>query len=104
MQNDPAHMREKQRILKLSKDKKVAKSLAVLVCIFTVCWAPYTLLNSIHAACHGYCIDYYLNEVTFWLLWMNSAINPVLYPLCHKQFRKAFLKVFIQICLWKTEG
>lgn len=104
MQNDPAHMREKQLILKLSKDKKVAKSLAVLVCIFAVCWAPYTFFNSIRAACHGYCIDYYLYEVTFWLLWMNSAINPILYPLCHKQFRKAFLKVFIHIWLRKVEG
>ncbi|XP_077349962.1 histamine H3 receptor-like [Lithobates pipiens] len=100
--NDHAHITEKQLIIKLSKDKKVAKSLAVLVCIFAVCWAPYTFLNSIRAACHGYCIDYYWYEVAFWLLWMNSAINPVLYPLCHEQFRKAFHKVFAHICLWKT--
>ncbi|XP_075684245.1 histamine H3 receptor-like [Rhinoderma darwinii] len=89
-------------IIKLSRDKKVAKSLAILVCIFGICWAPYTFLMSIRAACHGYCIDSYWYDITFWLLWINSAINPLLYPLCHKQFRSAFIKVFIHMCLWKT--
>uniref|UniRef100_A0A8C5WQB5 Histamine H3 receptor n=1 Tax=Laticauda laticaudata TaxID=8630 RepID=A0A8C5WQB5_LATLA len=79
---------------RLSRDKKIAKSLAIVVCIFAVCWAPYTLLMIIRAGCHGRCIHHDLYEVSFWLLWLNSAINPVLYPLCHISFRKAFLKLF----------
>ncbi|XP_070809137.1 histamine H3 receptor-like [Pituophis catenifer annectens] len=78
---------------RLSRDKKIAKSLAIVVCIFAVCWAPYTLLMIIRAGCHGRCIHHDLYEVSFWLLWLNSAINPVLYPLCHISFRKAFLKL-----------
>ncbi|NXI03516.1 HRH3 protein, partial [Pachycephala philippinensis] len=78
---------------RLSRDKRVAKSLAVIVCVFGVCWAPYTLLMIIRAACHGHCVHYSLYEISFWLLWVNSAINPVLYPLCHMSFRKAFLKL-----------
>lgn len=100
-QNGGVHNAE-LHIIKLSKDKKVAKSLAILVCVFAFCWAPYTFLMSIRAACHGYCIDSYWYDISFWLLWINSAINPALYPLCHKQFRSAFLKVFIHMCLWKT--
>ncbi|XP_053323861.1 histamine H3 receptor-like [Spea bombifrons] len=91
-------------MIKLSKDKKVAKSLAIIVCIFGICWAPYTFLMSIRAACHGYCVDSYWYDITFWLLWVNSAINPVLYPLCHKSFRKAFKKVFLQACLKKDRN
>uniref|UniRef100_A0A670YMG6 Histamine H3 receptor n=1 Tax=Pseudonaja textilis TaxID=8673 RepID=A0A670YMG6_PSETE len=79
---------------RLSRDKKIAKSLAIVVCIFAVCWAPYTLLMIIRAGCHGRCIHHDLYEVSFWLLWLNSAINPILYPLCHISFRKAFLKLF----------
>ncbi|NXX83846.1 HRH3 protein, partial [Urocolius indicus] len=78
---------------RLSRDKRVAKSLAIIVCVFGFCWAPYTLLMIIRAACHGHCVHYSLYEISFWLLWVNSAINPVLYPLCHMSFRKAFIKL-----------
>lgn len=78
---------------RLSRDKKIAKSLAVIVCTFGICWAPYTLLMIIRAACSGTCVADYWYEITFWLLWLNSAINPVLYPLCHSSFRRAFAKI-----------
>uniref|UniRef100_A0A8D0C9Z4 Histamine H3 receptor n=1 Tax=Salvator merianae TaxID=96440 RepID=A0A8D0C9Z4_SALMN len=72
---------------------KVAKSLAIIVGIFGLCWAPYTLLMIIRAACHDTCIPDPLYKVSFWLLWINSAINPILYPLCHYSFRRAFVKL-----------
>ncbi|KAJ8417723.1 hypothetical protein AAFF_G00225660 [Aldrovandia affinis] len=78
---------------RLSRDKKVAKSLAVIVCVFGLCWAPYTMLMIIRAACHSQCVQHYLYEISFWLLWINSSINPVLYPLCHTSFRRAFTKL-----------
>ncbi|OCT76717.1 hypothetical protein XELAEV_18031918mg [Xenopus laevis] len=80
-------------VIKLSRDKKIAKSLSILVCVFGICWAPYSLLMTIRAACHDNCIASYWYDVTFWLLWVNSSINPFLYPLCHESFRKAFAKV-----------
>ncbi|XP_076008949.1 histamine H3 receptor isoform X2 [Genypterus blacodes] len=78
---------------RLTRDKKIAKSLAIIVCIFGICWAPYTLLMIIRAACSGTCVPDYWYEMTFWLLWLNSAINPFLYPLCHSSFRRAFSKI-----------
>ncbi|GAA6084283.1 histamine H3 receptor [Tachysurus ichikawai] len=78
---------------RLIQDKKIAKSLAVIVCVFAVCWAPYTLLMIVRAACSGHCVSHNWYEVTFWLLWLNSAINPFLYPLCHSSFRRAFAKI-----------
>ncbi|KAK5889080.1 hypothetical protein CesoFtcFv8_015112 [Champsocephalus esox] len=78
---------------RLSRDKKIAKSLAIIVCVFAICWAPYTLLMIIRAACRGRCIQHHWYEVTFWLLWLNSAINPCLYPLCHSSFRRAFSRI-----------
>ncbi|XP_077573480.1 histamine H3 receptor [Stigmatopora nigra] len=78
---------------RLSRDIKIAKSLAVIVCTFGICWAPYTLLMIIRAACSGKCVAHYWYDITFWLLWLNSAINPFLYPLCHSSFRRAFSKI-----------
>ncbi|KFZ55837.1 Histamine H3 receptor, partial [Podiceps cristatus] len=68
---------------KLQRDKKIAKSLAIIVCVFAICWAPYTLLMIIRGACQGTCVHNALYEITFWLLWLNSSLNPFLYPLCH---------------------
>ncbi|KAM4688947.1 histamine H4 receptor [Discoglossus pictus] len=87
-------------ILKLSKDKKVAKSLTILVGIFAICWSPYSFLMFIRAICINYHIDALWFEITYWCLWINSAINPIIYPLCHKSFKKAFIKVmFYYPCL-----
>ncbi|NWY64620.1 HRH4 protein, partial [Erithacus rubecula] len=71
---------------KLQRDKKIAKSLAIIVCVFAICWAPYSLLMIIRGACQGTCVHNFLYEVTFWLLWINSSLNPFLYPLCHVKF------------------
>lgn len=89
---DPSTSRAAQPS-RLSRDKKIAKSLAIIVCVFAICWAPYTLLMIIRAACRGRCIQHHWYEVTFWLLWLNSAINPFLYPLCHSSFRRAFGRI-----------
>ncbi|XP_063254128.1 histamine H3 receptor-like [Prinia subflava] len=78
---------------KLQQDKKIAKSLVILVSVFAICWAPYSLLMIIRGICQGKCIHNSLYEATFWLLWINSSLNPFLYPLCHMRFRMAFLKI-----------
>ncbi|XP_015710922.1 histamine H3 receptor-like [Coturnix japonica] len=78
---------------RLQRDKKIAKSLAIIVCVFAICWAPYTLLMIIRGACQGKCVHPVLYEITFWLLWINSSLNPFLYPLCHMRFQMAFMKI-----------
>ncbi|XP_078542318.1 histamine H3 receptor-like [Lissotriton helveticus] len=84
--------------IRASKDIQIAKSLSIIVCIFSVCWTPYSVLMVIRAACHGVCIESYWYEIAFWLLWFNSFINPFLYPLCHSSFKKAFARLLFKQC------
>ncbi|XP_038622373.1 histamine H4 receptor-like [Tachyglossus aculeatus] len=77
---------------KLLRDRKTARSLAVILVAFAICWAPYSLFTIIRAASRKLEFDPWYDFV-FWLQWVNSSLNPFLYPLCHKKFRKAFLKV-----------
>ncbi|XP_043921745.1 histamine H3 receptor-like [Protopterus annectens] len=79
--------------VRLSKDKKIAKSLAVLVLIFGICQAPYTFVSIINSISWND-VGYYWSCITCWIMWLNSLINPVLYPLCHRSFRRAFSKIF----------
>ncbi len=58
--------------------------------------APYTFLTLIKSVCST-CVNDDIYEFTFWLLWFNSTLNPILYPFLHVKFRKAFLKIIQHI-------
>uniref|UniRef100_A0A6I8NDY2 G-protein coupled receptors family 1 profile domain-containing protein n=1 Tax=Ornithorhynchus anatinus TaxID=9258 RepID=A0A6I8NDY2_ORNAN len=87
----PSSLESKSRF-KLLRDRKMAKSLSIILIVFAICWAPYSLFTIIRAASGKEDDDPWYN-LAFWLMWLNSSVNPFLYPLCHKHFRKAFLKV-----------
>lgn len=91
---------------KLVKDKKSAHFLFILVFSFFFCWAPYTLLTLIKPVCNN-CINEMFYELTFWLLWFNSTLNPIIYPFLHVNFRTAFLKIFhdlLKCCKLRKRG
>ncbi|XP_004635829.1 histamine H4 receptor [Octodon degus] len=78
----------------LLRARKLAKSLAVLLGAFIICWAPYsltTIIYSIFPKKKFTQSNWY--KIAFWLQWFNSFVNPFLYPLCHRRFQKAFLKI-----------
>ena len=77
----------------LQKDRKAARSLFILVFVFALCWMPYEVLATTSTICGGDCINPVLYEFTFWILWLNSTINPILYPLLHSRYRIAFYKI-----------
>jgi hypothetical protein len=103
---------------KLVKDKKSAHFLFILVLTFFVCWvrlsrfsfrtffqyflsfvlikAPYTVFTLIKPMCK-HCINDIIYEVSFWMLWLNSTLNPIIYPFLHVVFRSAFLDIFRRI-------
>jgi hypothetical protein len=85
----------KSSSLALARDRKAAKNLFILVFAFVLCWCPYTLLTLIRALCKqpDKCISALIYEITFWLLWLNSTINPLLYSFLHVKFRKAFYEI-----------
>eukprot|EP00079_Xenopus_tropicalis_P016632 XP_004915713.1 PREDICTED: uncharacterized protein LOC101734734 [Xenopus tropicalis] len=62
-------------VMALNRDKKVAKSLAILVSIFALCWAPYSFLVSIRAACQGYCVGslWYYYQGLLGLYWVELS-------------------------------
>lgn len=86
----------------LARDRKAAKKLFILVFAFVICWCPYTLFTLIRALCsqEDKCIPPIIYEITFWLLWVNSTINPLLYSFLHVKFRKAFYDI---LCFYKHQ-
>ncbi|ESP02568.1 hypothetical protein LOTGIDRAFT_138181 [Lottia gigantea] len=75
------------REMMVKQDKKAACSLGMMVIVFTVCWTPHMVVQVINSKC-GQCLPEIITNVTFWILVINSAINPFLYGLLNKEYRK----------------
>lgn len=75
------------------RDRKAAKALFILVFVFGVCWMPYEISTLIEPIAPGIVNEHVL-EVANWMLWLNSTINPFLYPLLHRRFRRALSNLF----------
>lgn len=79
------------------KERKAARQLGVIMCAFMVCWLPYFIMFLVVAVCPT-CTGDSLNNVTLWLGYINSTLNPVLYPLCNVKFRRAFARMMTRTC------
>lgn len=79
-----------------------AKTLAIIVGLFVLCWLPFFTLYLIRPFCED-CINPYLFSVVFWIGYCNSAINPMIYALFSKDFRFAFKQIICK-CFCSSQG
>jgi hypothetical protein len=85
----------------IKRDRKVSRSLGLLIFSFFICWFPYTLLSLINAICLKqtqnpiYCINTNLLDISFYLLWIKSAVNTFIYTMYQNAFRVAYKNIFV---------
>ncbi|XP_052463173.1 trace amine-associated receptor 13c-like [Carassius gibelio] len=70
--------------------RKAAKTLGIVVAIFFMCWIPYYVVILTEGNESTESVE--LN-VTCWILYMNSCMNPLIYALFYKWFRISALYI-----------
>ena len=94
-----ASLTDNRRRPDYGKELKLAKSLALVLFLFTVSWIPLHILNCITLFCPA-CVHHKSGiRVAILLSHGNSAVNPVVYAFHINKFHTAFRKIWQQYVL-----
>lgn len=90
---------EQRTVRRLRRDKRAATSLFTLVLVFMIFLLPYVFVVVVGRIFSFEILTDTRGQVysaSFWLLWLNSTINPILYPFIQPRFREAYRKLFLR--------
>lgn len=80
--------------LRKEKERKAAKTLAIITGVFIVCWSPFfalTLLVAVRAVPPDF--SPLITSLFLWLGYLNSSLNPIIYTIFSPDFRNSFKKM-----------
>ncbi|XP_002741982.1 putative G-protein coupled receptor No18 [Saccoglossus kowalevskii] len=80
------------------EDVKITKTVLIVLLAFVVCWSPISVVNFLETF-FNYTIPMALDLFTVYMVFLNCALNPIIYGLMNRNFRKGFKKIF---CFCKT--
>jgi len=87
--------REKRRVAR-KKEKRATLILGLIMGSFIACWLPFFFMYILTPMCEVCDIPAAAFSIAFWLGYMNSALNPVIYTIFNKDFRRAFRRILFK--------
>uniref|UniRef100_A0A915AVN5 G-protein coupled receptors family 1 profile domain-containing protein n=1 Tax=Parascaris univalens TaxID=6257 RepID=A0A915AVN5_PARUN len=85
-------LRKREKI-SVAKEKRAAKTVAVIIFVFSFCWLPFFCSYVILPFCTSCSLHPKVEQAFVWLGYINSSLNPFLYGILNLEFRRAFRKI-----------
>lgn len=77
-------------------DVKAAKTIAVVIGVFVICWSPFFVIVLLFAHNSRFFVSMTTLNVIKWLEYLNSCLNPFIYTCLNRSYRRAFRKLFVR--------
>ncbi|KAJ8722795.1 hypothetical protein PYW07_003975 [Mythimna separata] len=74
------------------RERKAAKTLAIITGAFVACWLPFFVLAILVPTCDCE-VSPVLTSFSLWLGYFNSTLNPIIYTVFSPEFRHAFQRL-----------
>nr|XP_033323438.1 5-hydroxytryptamine receptor-like [Megalopta genalis] len=85
--------RRTRETMESKRERKAAKTLAIITGAFVACWLPFFLVTLLRATCAACEPPELIASVFLWLGYFNSTLNPVIYTVFSPEFRQAFKRM-----------
>ncbi|XP_058976665.1 5-hydroxytryptamine receptor 2A-like [Musca domestica] len=91
---NPMHkVTKRKETLEAKRERKAAKTLAIITGAFVVCWLPFFVMALLLPLCEACEINDGIASLFLWLGYFNSTLNPVIYTIFSPEFRQAFKRI-----------
>ena len=86
---------EKQKSKSENRARKALRTITIILGAFLICWTPWHIFSMVIGFCPegSDCIPGTLYDISYWLCYLNSPINPFCYAFANQQFKKAFIRI-----------
>ncbi len=79
--------------LEEKRERKAAKTLAIVTGAFIACWLPFFILAILMPVFKSWSFPPRMIAFFLWTGYFNSTLNPIIYTVFSPEFRQAFQKI-----------
>ncbi|CAF1394119.1 unnamed protein product [Rotaria sp. Silwood1] len=76
-----------------TSERRAMKVLGIVFFVFLIAWLPFSILNILSVVCPSCGIQISLLNLTSWLGYISSNLNPIIYTAFNVRFRRAFVSI-----------
>lgn len=91
------HRRARKTESRADRDRKTFITLTYILATYLVCWVPFHFVFDCSAINPSLVPDK-LYTAAFWMTYVNSTLNPIVYAFSNKEFKEAFKRVLHCCC------